>query len=79
MLTSGVILGYLVNHCQQPIRNKMLSIEEIRERLEDRNLAAVARKMNCTRSYLHYVRTGKQTPKDTDLLVRLSNYLEGKK
>lgn len=57
----------------------MLSTEEIRERLEDRNLAAVARKMNCTRSYLHYVRTGKQTPKDTELLVRLSNYLEGSK
>ena len=55
----------------------MLSIEEIRERLEDRNLAAVARKMKCTRSYLHYVRSGKQTPKDTDLLVRLSEYLEG--
>ncbi len=56
----------------------MLPIEEIRERLEDRNLAAVARKMKCTRSYLHYVRSGKQTPKDTDLLLMLSNYLEGK-
>lgn len=56
----------------------MLSLDEIRTRLQDRNLEYVAQKVGCTRTYLHYVKTGKQSPSGNgEMLKRISDYLEG--
>lgn len=41
------------------MRNKMLLIEEICERLEDRNFVVIVCKMKCMCFYLYYVRSGK--------------------
>lgn len=55
----------------------MLDIKEIQKQLEDRNLAAVARKLGVTRSWLQAIRSGKAVcSKDTQ--QKLSDYLEGK-
>lgn len=40
----------------------MLSIEEIRERMKDRNLAEMAKSVKMTRSYLQAVRSGRFDP-----------------
>ena len=55
----------------------MLDIKEIQRRLADRNLAAVAREVGCTRTYLHYVAKGKQEPSENGRIRKaLSDYLE---
>lgn len=55
----------------------MLSINEITKRLEDRNLAEVARRIGCTRAYLSFIRSGRYIPSDS-FRAKLSDYLEGK-
>lgn len=64
--------------CQPLIKEiTMLDIKEIQKQLEDRNLAAVARKLGVTRSWLQAIRSGKAVcSKDTQ--QKLSDYLEGK-
>lgn len=55
----------------------MLSIEEIREKLGDRNLSEMSRRLNITRVYLSAIRNGRVTP-SYHMVERLSNYLQGK-
>lgn len=55
----------------------MLDIREIRERLLDRNLTAVSKKMHLSRPYLSDIRSGKREPSKL-LQKRLSEYLGGK-
>lgn len=57
--------------------SKMLTINEIRKRLEDRNLAAVARKVGVTRVWIHAIYTGKVDSCSPDLQARLSQYFKG--
>ncbi len=53
----------------------MLNIDDIRKRLEDRNLAIVANRIGCTRAHLSNISTGK-TDGSYRMLKRLSDYLE---
>lgn len=54
----------------------MLTIEQIQERLSDRNLAEVARRLNVTRAYISALKNGKVKP-SYPMLTKLSHYLEG--
>lgn len=54
----------------------MLTIPQIRNRLEDRNLTKVAKSVNVTRPYLSAIRSGKVTP-SKHMQTLLSMYLEG--
>lgn len=54
----------------------MLSIEQIREKLKDRNLTEVSKRINITRVYLSAIRSGKVTPSYKTVAL-LSDYLEG--
>jgi hypothetical protein len=56
----------------------MLTIEEIKQRLSDRNLAEVGRRIKVTRAYLHGIKTGRVDKLSADMHSRLSDYLEGK-
>lgn len=53
----------------------MLSIEQVRARLEDRNLAEVARRVEVTRVYLSAIKNGRVTP-SYKMVKKLSDYLE---
>jgi len=53
----------------------MLSLEEIRERMGDRKIAEVARRLKVTRSWLSMVISGKVKASDK-LMKRLSDYLK---
>lgn len=53
----------------------MLSIEQIREKLKDRNLAEVSRRLGVTRVYLSAIRNGHVTP-SYKMVAALSDYLE---
>ena len=55
----------------------MLKIEEIRERLSDRNLSEVARRIGITGAYLAAIASGGRTPSYA-VLEKISDYLEGK-
>lgn len=55
----------------------MLNIEQIRERLSDRNLSEVARRLKITRPYLSAIKNGRVTP-SYKLVEKLSDYIEGK-
>jgi transcriptional regulator with XRE-family HTH domain len=55
----------------------MLDITEIRRRLQDRNLAEVARRIGFTRAHLSNMYNGK-TDGSYKMLKLLSDYLEGK-
>ncbi len=55
----------------------MLKIEEIRERLSDRNLSEVARRIGITGAYLAAIASGERTPSYA-VLEKISDYLEGK-
>lgn len=55
----------------------MLSLTDINKRLQDRNLAEVARRIGCTRAYLSFIRSGRYIPSDA-FRAKLSDYLEGK-
>lgn len=54
----------------------MLSIEQIKEKLTDRNLAEVSRRLGITRAYLGMIANGQRKP-SYDILKKLSDYLEG--
>ena len=53
----------------------MLTIEEIRVKLSDRNLAEVARRIGVTRAYLSAICNGKSAGYET--IKKLSDYLGG--
>jgi len=53
----------------------MLNIEDIRKRLEDRNIAIVANRIGCSRAHLSNIYHGK-TDGSYRMLKRLSDYLE---
>lgn len=54
----------------------MLSIEQIREKLKDRNLAEVSRRLGITRVYLSAIKNGRVTP-SYKTVEKLSDYLGG--
>jgi transcriptional regulator with XRE-family HTH domain len=54
----------------------MLTIEEIREKLQDRNLTKVAASIGITRVYLSAIANGKQLNPSYDIVKKLSDYLE---
>lgn len=51
-----------------------MTLEEIKQRLSDRNLAEVARRIGVTRAYLSYIVTGARTP-GAEMLTKLETYL----
>lgn len=53
----------------------MLSIEQIREKLTDRNLAEVSRRIGITRAYLGMIANGSRIPSYATL-KKLSDYLQ---
>lgn len=55
----------------------MLSIEEIRKRLSDRNLSEVARRIGMKRQQLWFIASGKNENPSARTVERISNYLEG--
>jgi transcriptional regulator with XRE-family HTH domain len=55
----------------------MLTIEQIKDRLSDRNLAEVARRVGVTRAYLSAITNDRVKP-SYDMLVKLSDYLEAR-
>ena len=56
----------------------MLTIEQIREGLEDRNLSKVAKATGYTRAYLAAIRAGRSTNPSLKFMKALTAYLEGK-
>lgn len=57
---------------------KMLTIEEIRRELQDRNLSVVAKNIGVTRTYLSNIRNGRVIPSEK-LQHLLSLYVKGAK
>ena len=55
----------------------MLSIDEISEKLRDKNLSVIAEKIGVSRAYLSQIRMKKANP-TYDVLKKLSDYLEGR-
>lgn len=55
----------------------MLTIEEIREKMGDRNIAEVARRLDVTRAWLADIIKGRGKP-SYSMLEKISDYLEGK-
>jgi len=56
----------------------MLTVEEIKSMLKDRNLAKVARALGCSRATLSGYMRGEFRPSD-EMLKKLSDYIEGGK
>jgi transcriptional regulator with XRE-family HTH domain len=56
----------------------MLEISVIRKKLQDRNLSAVAKRINVTRAYLSNIRNGRVEP-SKHMQTLLSMYLESEK
>lgn len=54
----------------------MLKLEQIIERLKDRNLSAVARAIGVTPAYLSAICRGVTTNPSYEMVKRLSDYLE---
>ena len=54
----------------------MLTVEEIKIMLKDRNLAKVARAIGCSRATLSGYLRGEFNP-SAEMLAKLSEYLEG--
>lgn len=54
----------------------MLTLEQIKEKLKDRNLSEVGRRLGMTRAYLSALARGKFQP-SYENLKKLSDYLEG--
>lgn len=52
----------------------MLTIDEIKTRMADRNLSEVARRIGVTRVWLSYIVNGHRQP-SADMLRRISDYL----
>lgn len=57
----------------------MLTLDEVRKKLQDRNLAEVARRTAIGYVNLHRIKTGKNENPSYQTMLTLSNYLEGKK
>lgn len=55
----------------------MLTLEEIKERLSDRNISAVAKNIGMTRQFISAVKTGRAPNPSYDTVKKLSDYLEG--
>jgi transcriptional regulator with XRE-family HTH domain len=55
----------------------MLTIEDIQEKLRDRNLAEVARAAGVTRSYISAIASGKRVNPSYEMLKKLSEVLQG--
>lgn len=54
----------------------MLKLEEIIQRLQDRNLSTVARAIGVTPAYLSAIKRGVNTNPSYDVVKSLSDYLE---
>lgn len=54
----------------------MLSIEEIKKRLEDKNLSEVARRLGITPAYLSAIARGAKKNPSYQVMKKLSDYLE---
>ena len=52
-----------------------MQIEEVRQKLSDRNIAEVARRLHVTRSYLSAIASGKKEP-SANMLARIVEYLQ---
>lgn len=52
----------------------MLTIQEIRLKLSDRNLSEVARRLHISKAYLNEIANGKTHP-SKNMMERLSEYL----
>jgi transcriptional regulator with XRE-family HTH domain len=72
LLTTKAILASMFTNVNNGA-NKM-TIEEIKRRLSDRNLAEVARRIGVTRAYLSYIVTGNRTP-NAEMLAKIEGYL----
>lgn len=57
----------------------MLTLEEIRNRLEDRNLKEVSRRTGIGYANLHAIKTGARKNPTYSVLKPLCDYLEGTK
>lgn len=51
-----------------------MNLEEIRERLSDRNLSEVARRLHVSKAYISNIANGKQVP-SKNMQERLTEYL----
>lgn len=56
----------------------MLTIEQVRARLTDRNISEVASRIGMNRQQLWMIATGKNSNPTIKTLKRISDYLEGK-
>ena len=54
----------------------MLTLEQIRDELDDKNLAEIGRSLGITRAYLAALRGGLRLNPGYTLIKRLSDYLE---
>lgn len=58
----------------------MLDLDQIREKLQDRNLSEVGRRLSITRSYLSYIcKDGSKANPSYEMVKRISDYLEANK
>lgn len=55
----------------------MLTVEQMKEKLADRNLEVVAERTGLSRQTLSHIRTGKLTNPSYKTIKALSDYLEG--
>jgi transcriptional regulator with XRE-family HTH domain len=54
----------------------MLTMEQIKEKMKDRNVSAVARSIGISRQAMYMILHGKMYP-SYETLLKLSNYFEG--
>ena len=54
----------------------MMTIEQVVEKLQDRNLTKVAKSVGITRVYLSAIANGKQLNPSYEIVKKLSDYLE---
>jgi len=58
----------------------MLDLDQIREKLRDRNLSEVGRRLNITRSYLSFICKKNSTANPSyEMIKKISDYLEDRK
>lgn len=55
----------------------MKKLDSVIKKLGDRNMSEIARRMRCTRVYIHAIRSGKTKP-SKEFLDRLNDCLDGK-
>ena len=54
----------------------MLTLEEIRKRLNDRNISVVAKSIGMTRQFVSAVKSGRAPNPSYETVKKLSDYLE---